>query len=180
MIANAVQINGRDVSVEWSRAAERKMACRNRNRSARVASVSTMCAANGWEIFEYKSQTASAAGAPAVMLHRRARHTPVGTIHTAVPRLGFEQGVAVGAFVEPLAGILWHGFQFAVPTVRAREQRFKNGLESWHDRLVTPVIIARFYPRVLTWRRKLLYLAAGRAPVPPARVCHRPISPSGW
>ena len=71
----------------------------------------------------------------AAFLNGRARVCTVRTIHTAVPVQRFQHGVAVRAFIEPLAGIRGHrlalgkaafragqrglqrdGFQFAAPT----------------------------------------------------------------
>lgn len=59
--------------------------------------------------------------ATSFLLHRRTRHAAIRAIHAAVAGLGFEQGVAVAALVEPLAGIFGHGFLFLVSAVRAGE-----------------------------------------------------------
>jgi hypothetical protein len=64
-------------------------------------------------------------------LYRRARHIAIGTEHAAITRLWFEQDIAAGTLVEPLAGIRRHGQQFRMTALRAGQQGFKLQFHSF-------------------------------------------------
>jgi len=51
-------------------------------------------------------------------LNRRAQYITVGTEYATITRFGFEQYVALLAFIKPLTGIGGHGFGFAVTAGR--------------------------------------------------------------
>ena len=59
-------------------------------------------------------------------MYWRAFHRAVGTVYTAVPRLGLQNLVTGVTVIEPLASIRWHGLQFLMATGRAGKGRFQN------------------------------------------------------
>lgn len=61
-----------------------------------------------------------------VRLDRRARHGTVRTKHAAVTRPWPEDGVAMLALIEPLAGVRRHRFGLRVTARRAGQRRFEN------------------------------------------------------
>jgi hypothetical protein len=70
---------------------------------------------------------ADTSGATAfAFLNRRARQIAVGAKYTTIAIFGFEQYVALFAFIKPLAGIGGHGFGFVVTAGRAGNGRFSN------------------------------------------------------
>jgi hypothetical protein len=62
----------------------------------------------------------------ALLLDRRAGYRAVGAIHAAIAGLGFQYGVAVRTFVEPLAGVGRHGFGLGETAYRAGDGRIRN------------------------------------------------------
>lgn len=99
--------------------------------------------------FSAISERALSSATPlAIFLHRRTRLAAVRTVHATIAGPGFEQGVAVRAFVEPLACIGRHGLQFLVSAVRAGEQGFQNGFERGHGRVGLAVISCSILPRI--------------------------------
>jgi hypothetical protein len=67
----------------------------------------------------------------AVFLNGRAGYGAIGAIDTAVPRLGFEHGVTLLAFVEPLARVGGHRFCFDVPACWAGQHRREDDGGHW-------------------------------------------------
>ncbi len=66
-----------------------------------------------------------------LLLNRRAFHRTEGAEHAAIPRMGAEQHLAAGAFVEELTGVLRHGFLFGRAAMRAGQHGFEKGAICW-------------------------------------------------
>ena len=62
---------------------------------------------------------ATASVRTAALLHRRARHRPVGAVHTAVARKRTQDRLALLALVEKLAGVRRHRLALGEAALRA-------------------------------------------------------------